>query len=104
MEVPFSKNSQVSLLTDAVPGLPANVIRVGCELFFDEVLKALSAGRAVSLRGFGRFIPRFYLDSPNKRIGLVFRPSPQLRMQINRETDSSRTGGIIPFGGSDYEF
>jgi nucleoid DNA-binding protein len=65
---------------DIPPHLTATVM----ELIIGDVAGALSEGREVVLRGFGRIIPRFYHNSPAKRVGLLFHPSPRLTAKCNK--------------------
>jgi nucleoid DNA-binding protein len=74
----------IALLANRHPKIPHDVLKVSVETIFDNILSALSSGRPVSLRKFGRLIPRHYTRSPNKKFGLVFHPSPQLTERVNR--------------------
>jgi hypothetical protein len=58
--------------------LPPQVTRMAASLMLEAMAEGLSEGREVCLRGFGRFIPRFYAKSNNKKLGILFHPSPRL--------------------------
>jgi nucleoid DNA-binding protein len=82
-EEPISKSSLLNLLVHRNPQLPQQVSRLGGEMVLEMIADSLSAGRVVSLRGFGRLIPRYYDQSTTKKLGLIFRPSPQLVRRLN---------------------
>jgi nucleoid DNA-binding protein len=82
-EEPLSKSALLNLLVSRNTQLPGQVVRLAGELLLDKIADSLSEGRIVSLRGFGRLIPRFYEHSATKRLGLLFHPSPQLVQKVN---------------------
>jgi nucleoid DNA-binding protein len=60
------------------PELPREVAELAVELFLEAMVDGLAEGREICLRGFGRFIPRFYAKAKTKRLGILFHPSPHL--------------------------
>ncbi|MDR2404928.1 MAG: HU family DNA-binding protein [Deltaproteobacteria bacterium] len=80
---PLSKSALLNLLVARNDKLPQQVSRLAGELLLDKITESLCHGRAVSLRGFGRFIPRFYKSTPSKKLGLLFHPSPRLVDRVN---------------------
>jgi nucleoid DNA-binding protein len=63
--------------------LPPNIVRLSIETIFQTISSSLATGQAVSLRKFGRLIPRRYTKTPKKQCGLVFHPSRQLTDLVN---------------------
>jgi nucleoid DNA-binding protein len=103
---PLTKSALASVAASRSPSIPAQVSRMGVELFLDLVADSLSGGRPVSLRGFGRLIPRFYQASPTKRLGLLFHPSQGLVARINSpEAQSAARAAAAAArpGGTDTE-
>ncbi|MDR2338742.1 MAG: hypothetical protein LBF40_01180 [Deltaproteobacteria bacterium] len=82
-EEPLTKSGLLNLLVHCNPQLPPQVTRLGGELVLEKIADSLSTGRVVSLRGFGRLIPRFYKHSNTKKLGMLFHPSPQLVRRVN---------------------
>ncbi|MDR2199386.1 MAG: hypothetical protein LBR53_08045 [Deltaproteobacteria bacterium] len=80
---PLSKSGLLNLLAQRNPQLPPQVSRLAGELVIDKISESLAEGRSVSLRGFGRLIPRFYFKSASKKLGLLFHPSPRLVSRVN---------------------
>ena len=62
---------------------PPELITHAMNIILAQVRQSLARGRPVTLRGFGRFIPRHYPASGQKKYGLVFRASPKLTNLIN---------------------
>jgi hypothetical protein len=69
-------------LKELAPEFPAEMIGLVTREIIETLAGALSTGRQVALRGFGRFQPRRYQKS-TKRLGLIFRPSPELLARLN---------------------
>lgn len=65
------------------PSFPAELIEAASEEIIKAMAGALASGRPIALRGFGRFQPRRY-HGASKRLGLIFRPSPELSARINK--------------------
>jgi hypothetical protein len=59
------------------------IVEAAVDVILETIADALAHGRGVCLRGFGRFIPRHYVDSSTKKIGLLFHPSPRLKKTLN---------------------
>ena len=60
-----------------------DISKAAVEIIIEALSGTLASGRPVSLRGFGRLIPRRYERSANKRFGLLFHPSPRLVERVN---------------------
>jgi hypothetical protein len=69
-------------LIKETPDIPPAVLKTAVGTIFQSVHHALGQGQTVTLRGFGRFIPRCYPAGP-KKVGLLFHPSPRLDEIIN---------------------
>jgi hypothetical protein len=80
----LSKTALLNLLVKNTPSIPQQITRMAGELIVETVQASLSRGRSISLRGFGRLIPRSYLNASSKKLGLVFHPSPQLTDRVNK--------------------
>jgi nucleoid DNA-binding protein len=80
---PLSKSGLLKRLVRHNPDLPQQVCRLGGELILDKLSDSLAEGRSVSIRGFGRIIPRIYKNSTNKKLGMLFHASPQLLERLN---------------------
>ncbi|MDR3153706.1 MAG: hypothetical protein LBW85_05395 [Deltaproteobacteria bacterium] len=74
----LTKNGLLGLVAARLPDIPPQVTRLAGELILKAIPEGLAAGRPVTLRGFGRLIPRRYGGGSNKKLGLLFRPSPRL--------------------------
>lgn len=70
-------------LSQMLPDYPPELIKAATAELIGALAEALSQGQAISLRGFGRWQPRFYASGP-KRLGLIFRPSPLLTARLRR--------------------
>jgi nucleoid DNA-binding protein len=79
----------IGLMIQRHPKIPSKVIKVSVETIFEAISTSLASGQEVSLRKFGRLIPRHYTKSPNKKFGLIFHPSPQLTARVNRKKKKS---------------
>lgn len=62
---------------------PAEIIQAAARIILDKLSSALEEGRPIALRGFGSFQVRRYENS-SKKLGLIFRPSPELLTRINK--------------------
>lgn len=80
----LEKRELLELVAGTQADIPPHLTKTVVELFLQSLTEALSYGREVSLRGFGRLIPRHYVNSPGKRLGLLFHPSPRLVDRCNR--------------------
>jgi nucleoid DNA-binding protein len=65
------------------PQAPPELVSHAMGIILTQARQALAKGRPVTLRGFGRFIPRHYPASGQKKYGLVFRASPKLTGIVN---------------------
>ncbi len=65
------------------PEFPSELIQAAIRETITVMARALVQGRPITLRGFGRFQPRRYRSS-TKRLGLLFRPSPELVARLNK--------------------
>ncbi|MDR1084194.1 MAG: HU family DNA-binding protein [Deltaproteobacteria bacterium] len=74
----LKKKDLIIRVTDLNRELPAEITQAAAELIIKSMADSLAEGREVCLRGFGRFIPRFYTETRNKKTGLLFHPSPRL--------------------------
>jgi len=70
-------------LKEMHPDFPRELIEAALKEIISVTAGALSEGRPVTLRGFGRFQPRRY-EGGSKRLGLLFRPSPELVSRLNK--------------------
>jgi nucleoid DNA-binding protein len=84
----LSKKTLLKLLEKRMDKLPGKLTNQAGSLIIDCLVDSLCLGRQVSLRGFGRFIPRYYSEQSNKKIGLLFHPSPKLASRINSKKSS----------------
>ncbi|MDR2302137.1 MAG: hypothetical protein LBF38_08880 [Deltaproteobacteria bacterium] len=73
-------------LTEKCQDFPPDVTAMALELVLDNLRLALTAGQPVTLRGFGRLIPRKYHGQTRKRFGLLFHASPKLSRRLNAKT------------------
>jgi hypothetical protein len=71
------------LLIEKCDEFPPSVVKEALDLILQSVREALTNGRPVTLRSFGRLIPRRYQPSCFKKIGLVFHTSPKLKSRLN---------------------
>ncbi|MDR2368172.1 MAG: hypothetical protein LBF58_08715 [Deltaproteobacteria bacterium] len=76
----------LSRLLSLCPDYPQAVTSTAMELILASARESLAQGRAVTLRSFGRLIPRRYHSSGPKKFGLVFRASPKLNRRLNPAT------------------
>jgi nucleoid DNA-binding protein len=98
----LTKNNLLNLAAKRLPDIPQKVIKLAGEIIFETLQDTLSRGRPVSLRGFGRFIPRHYDGGRSgKRFGLLFHPSPRLVLLVNKEKTARE--GENPFFESSPE-
>ncbi|MDR1041381.1 MAG: hypothetical protein LBR80_14725 [Deltaproteobacteria bacterium] len=74
----LTKNGLMTMVALRLPDIPPQVTRMAGDLIFQAIHDGLAEGRPVSLRGFGRLIPRLYADGSPKKLGLLFHPSPRL--------------------------
>ncbi|MDR1313640.1 MAG: hypothetical protein LBQ12_08070 [Deltaproteobacteria bacterium] len=74
----YTKNALLSEVVRRLPDIPPQVTRLAVEIVIQALPDGLAEGRPVSLRGFGRLIPRRYSGSSSKKIGLLFHASPRL--------------------------
>lgn len=65
------------------PQFPAELVQAAVGEIVAALSSALARGRPIILRGFGRFQVRRYRNSA-KRLGVIFRPSPELTARLNR--------------------
>ncbi|MDR2353075.1 MAG: hypothetical protein LBF22_07905 [Deltaproteobacteria bacterium] len=86
---PLNKSNVLARLVALNPEFPPQVTRLAGEIIFDSLKTALSRGQDVSLRGFGRFIPRTYGRKSRKKMGLLFHPSPQLIELVNKNSEKA---------------
>ncbi|MDR1037922.1 MAG: hypothetical protein LBT40_15570 [Deltaproteobacteria bacterium] len=84
----LSKSGLLAMVSLRVPDIPPQVTRMAVELVLKSVPEALAEGRPVSLRGFGRLIPRRYRGSSTKQLGLLFHPSPRLARLVASGPDA----------------
>lgn len=71
-------------LREMMPDFPAELLSAAGQIILSSMSQALSEGRPITLRGFGTFQVRRYKDS-TKKVGLIFRASPELARRINKE-------------------
>ncbi|MDR1111854.1 MAG: hypothetical protein LBP92_14450 [Deltaproteobacteria bacterium] len=88
-EVVLDDKAMFLQLADRCPDMPKAVIRSAQDLIVQSLGQALAEGRPVTLRGFGRLIPRRYLTGA-KKFGLLFHPSPSLTERLNRRGHTFR--------------
>ncbi|MDR2386385.1 MAG: hypothetical protein LBE80_02220 [Deltaproteobacteria bacterium] len=81
-------------LVEKCEDFPPDVTALAMEVILENLNFALGLGRPVTLRGFGRLIPRKYPGQGRKRFGLVFRASPKLSRRLNPQTPDEKE----PFG------
>jgi hypothetical protein len=93
----LSRNCLLGKVIRRVPDVPPQVTRLAMDLVLKTLPEVLAMGRPVTLRGFGRLIPRRYTGSPTKRLGLLFHPSPQLTSLIEL---SRSPGDDVPEAGT----
>jgi nucleoid DNA-binding protein len=74
----LKKKDLITRVMDLNRELPTEITQAAAELIVKSIADSLAEGREVCLRGFGRFIPRFYPETRKKKIGLLFHPSPRL--------------------------
>jgi nucleoid DNA-binding protein len=89
----LTKNNLLNLAAKRLPDIPQKVTKLAGEIIFETLLDALGRGRPVSLRGFGRFIPRHYNGGRSgKKFGLLFHPSPRLLSLVNKDKTTEKEG------------
>jgi nucleoid DNA-binding protein len=82
----MTKNTILNLVAKRHPDIPQQVVKLAGEIIFETLHETLGKGKPVSLRGFGRLIPRHYRDrKKRKKFGLLFHPSPRLVSLVNKE-------------------
>jgi hypothetical protein len=79
----LGKKGLVESVAASQADIPPEVTKAVVETVVARLSETLASGREISLRGFGRLIPRYYDKSPSKRLGLLFHPSPQLAARCN---------------------
>ncbi len=84
-------------LSQRLPDYPPELIKAATAELLGALTEALSQGQAISLRGFGRWQPRFYASGP-KKLGLIFRPSPLLTARLRRSAAEGEEAEV-----SDYD-
>jgi hypothetical protein len=92
----LTKNGLMALVALRLPDIPPQVTRMAADLIFQAIPEGLAEGRPVSLRGFGRLIPRLYADGSPKKLGLLFHPSPRLCGPVppeSRRATGAKVGG-----------
>ncbi|MDR1657235.1 MAG: HU family DNA-binding protein [Deltaproteobacteria bacterium] len=81
--VSVNKKRLTAMIAQRHINIPNDVVVASVNVLVRTLKEAMAEGRPVSLRGFGRLIPRRY-DGPSlKRVGLLFHPSDQLIDQVN---------------------
>jgi nucleoid DNA-binding protein len=83
----LKKKDLLQRVVDLNRKLPQEITVGAAELILTTIADSLADGQEVCLRSFGRFIPRFYSKSKNKRIGLLFHPSPRLLGRTKTDPD-----------------
>ena len=81
----LKKQDLLSKVAEEHPDIPRQIVETVGDLIIRKISDALAGGQEVSLRGFGRIIPRYYQNTPNKRLGLLFHPSPKLTAKCNQK-------------------
>jgi hypothetical protein len=71
------------LLIEKCDDFPPTVVKEAFDLILQSVRESLTNGRPVTLRSFGRLIPRRYQPPSFKKYGLVFHTSPKLKARLN---------------------
>jgi hypothetical protein len=79
----LDRKAVLDRLIKANGDIPPKVTKTALDVILQDVFEALVQGRQVTLRGFGRLIPRHYPDGP-KLFGVLFHPSPKLTDRVNR--------------------
>ncbi|MDR0882542.1 MAG: hypothetical protein LBP55_08365 [Candidatus Adiutrix sp.] len=80
---PLTRRRLAVRLKRLTPNFPAELLQAAMKEIISALGGALAAGRPVILRGFGRFEVRRY-RAGRKKVGLVFRPSPELAARLNQ--------------------
>jgi hypothetical protein len=79
----LDKRTLAGIVAAALADIPKEISSTVVDLIFARIAQALVEGQEVSLRGFGRIIPRYYKNTPSKRLGVLFHPSPKLTKRCN---------------------
>ncbi|MDR0550258.1 MAG: HU family DNA-binding protein [Deltaproteobacteria bacterium] len=83
----FNKKELLERVIELNRELPNELLRQAVDLLLGAIGDGLAEGREVCLRGFGRFIPRYYPRAKTKKLGLLFHPSPRLRFKVSEEEE-----------------
>jgi nucleoid DNA-binding protein len=81
---PLSLEELLDRVIQRRPELVRPVLKDAADIIMELIEQSLSNGREVSLRGFGRLIPRRYPPNLQKKFGLLFHPSPKLTAKLNK--------------------
>jgi nucleoid DNA-binding protein len=81
----LSKIDIVNTVVEKNTNIPPQVTRLATEMIFNTIFDTLCEGKIISIRGFGRLIPRKYKNTKTKKqYGLIFHPSPHLISMVNQ--------------------
>jgi hypothetical protein len=83
----LKKKGLTSMVAESLQDIPPEITETVMDIIIDRIAQSLADGQEVTLRGFGRIIPRHYQNTPSKKLGLLFHPSPTLTESCNKKAD-----------------
>ncbi|MDR3135408.1 MAG: hypothetical protein LBU69_04855 [Deltaproteobacteria bacterium] len=83
----LNKTQTLNILTRKCNDFHPAVVESALDMILRRISVGLTMGQSVTLRGFGRFIPRFY-PLGLKKVGLLFHPSEKLASRVNKRVNS----------------
>jgi hypothetical protein len=81
----FNQEDILYRLIAKCPEFPPAVVREAQDIILQNIHDCLVRGRPVTLRSFGRLIPRRYNPTGFKKLGLILRPSPKIIARLNTQ-------------------